>query len=68
MDMWSWLLAGLGLLQLWMSGSKLKANCVVGLITSACWFAYGLTFNQFGFLISATIFGAVHIRNWIRWN
>lgn len=68
MDVWSFALAGLGLVQLWLSGSKLRANSVVGGVTSVTWFVYGLQSAQFGFLVSAVVFFGVHVRNWVRWN
>jgi len=68
MDVWSFVLAGLGLLQLWLSGSKLRVNSVVGGVTSVAWFIYGCQSGQFGFLISAIIFFSVHVRNFVRWS
>lgn len=68
MDIWSFVLAGLGLFQLWLSGSKLRVNSLVGGFTSVAWFVYGLDSGQFGFLVSAVVFFIVHVRNWIRWS
>jgi hypothetical protein len=68
MDYWSFILAGLGLLQLWLAGSGLKINSFVGGLTSIGWFVYGLQFQQFGFLISASVFFVVHVRNYVRWS
>jgi hypothetical protein len=68
MEFWSFLLAGLGLLQLWLAGSKLRVNSVVGGLTSVAWFAYGVAFQQWGFLISAVVFFIVHVRNYVRWS
>jgi hypothetical protein len=68
MAYWSFILAGLGLLQLWLAGSKLRVNSVVGGATSVGWFAYGVQFEQWGFLISALVFLVVHVRNYVRWS
>jgi hypothetical protein len=68
MDYWSFALAGLGLLQLWLSGSELRANSLVGGLTSVGWFAYGVQFQQWGFLVSAVVFLIVHVRNYVRWS
>ena len=68
MDVWSFVLAGLGLLQLWLSGSKLRVNSVVGGVTSVAWFVYGVQFGQWGFLVSAVVFFVVHVRNFVRWS
>ena len=68
MEFWSFVLAGLGLLQLWLAGSKLRVNSVVGGVTSVAWFAYGVVFEQWGFLVSAVVFFVVHVRNYVRWS
>ena len=53
------MLAGGGLLQLWLSGSKRRVGFVVGMLTSVGWFCYGWQSRQFGFLVSAVI--------WVIW-
>jgi hypothetical protein len=68
MSYWSFVLAGLGLVQLWMSGSKRRSGFVVGMVTSVGWFWYGLDSAQFGFLVSAVVFFVVHVRNFVRWS
>jgi hypothetical protein len=68
MEFWSFALAGLGLVQLWLAGSKLRFNSVIGGFTSVVWFAYGVVFEQWGFLVSALVFFVVHVRNYVRWS
>ena len=62
------MLAGGGLLQLWLSGSKRRVGFVVGMATSLGWFCYGCQSRQFGFLVSAVVFFVVHVRNFVRWS
>jgi hypothetical protein len=68
LSLWSFILAGGGLVQLWMSGSKSSFGFVVGMFTSVGWFIYGLQSAQFGFLVSALVFFVVHVRNFVRWS
>ena len=68
MTLWSFVLAGGGLIQLWMSGSKFRFGFVVGMLTSVGWFIYGVQSEQWGFLFSAVIFFVVHVRNYVRWS
>jgi len=68
MSIWSFVLAGLGLVQLWLSGSKRRFGFVVGMFTSVGWFWYGLDSSQWGFLVSAVVFFVVHVRNFVRWS
>lgn len=65
---WSYILAFGGILQIWLTGKKLKIGWIVGLATSILWLIFGLTTNQYGFIISAVFFGYVHIKNYIAWS
>jgi len=65
--LWSYLLAGLGILSIYLTGRKLKSGWVVGLINSALWIAYGLTSGQYGFVISALVFIGVQLKNYLNW-
>jgi nicotinamide riboside transporter PnuC len=66
--MWSYTLAGLGVLSLYLTGKKLKSGWVVGLINSGLWIIYGLTTEQYGFIVSAFVFIAVQYKNYVAWD
>ena len=66
--MWSYLLAGLGVLSLYLTGKKLKSGWVVGLVNSGLWIIYGLTSNQYGFILSAVVFIVVQYKNYLAWD
>ena len=65
--MWSYLLAGLGVLSLYLTGKKLKSGWVVGLVNSGLWVIYGITTNQYGFIMSAVVFILVQYKNYVAW-
>jgi nicotinamide riboside transporter PnuC len=65
--MWSYTLAGLGVLSLYLTGKKLKSGWVVGLANSGLWIIYGLTTDQYGFIVSAFVFIAVQYKNYVAW-
>lgn len=67
MDLWSYGLAGLGIAQIVLTGQKKRIGWIVGLATSCLWVAFALVTKQYGFLISSTVFGTIHVRNWIAW-
>jgi hypothetical protein len=67
-DVWSWVLAGGGLLQLWLAGKRLRVAWVVGFVTSMLWVAFAFATGSWGFLVSGVIFAGVHVRNWILWS
>ena len=66
--LWSYLLAGLGVLSLYLTGKKLKSGWVVGLVNSGLWIVYGLTTEQYGFIVSAFVFIAVQYKNYVAWD
>ena len=68
MSLWSFALAALGILQIWLTGKKLRVGWIIGLATSALWFVYGFATEQYGFIISALVFGAIHFKNWRAWS
>ena len=66
--LWSYVLAGLGILSIYLTGKKLKSGWVVGLVNSGLWIVYGVTSQQFGFVASAVVFIAVQAKNYLEWS
>lgn len=66
-SLWSFVLAALGIAQIILTGKKIRHGWLVGVLTSILWFIYGVTTQQYGFLISAVVFGVIHLRNWLAW-
>lgn len=64
---WSFILAGLGVVSLILTGRKKKSGWVVALINSGLWVIYAITSGQYGFLMSSAIFIIVQTRNLIAW-
>ena len=61
--LWSWLLTGLALFIIWLSGRRLRASWWLGIATQALWVAFGLQTGQYGFVATAPIFAAVYLHN-----
>lgn len=68
MSLWSFALAALGIAQIVLTGKKLRVGWIVGIATSCLWFVYAFATAQYGFVISAIVFGWLHFRNWRAWN
>ena len=66
--LWSFVLASLGLLSLYLTGKKMKSGWVVGLANSFLWIVYGISSKQYGFIVSAFVFIAVQLNNYINWS
>ena len=66
--LWSYILAGLGVLSIYLTGKKLKSGWLVGLANSGLWILYGLLTQQYGFLVSAIVFIYVQYKNYVAWS
>lgn len=64
---WSWLLTAIGITGLYAAGSKKSWGWMLGLIAQSLWIAYGITTDQYGFILSALCYGLVYARNFRAW-
>lgn len=64
---WSYILTSVGLLGLWMAGRKYSGGWAVGIGAQALWAAYAIATGQWGFLVSAGLYGFVYTRNFVAW-
>lgn len=64
---WSYVLTALGVLGLLLAGSRKRVGWALGLAAQPLWVLYAVMTHQWGFIISAVIYGGVYLRNWLRW-
>lgn len=64
---WSWLLMSVGIAGLWMAGRKNAWGWVLGIAAQVLWFAYAVSTQQWGFLVSCFAYGWVYVTNARRW-
>jgi hypothetical protein len=64
---WSYLLAAVGILGLYLAGSRNRAGWAVGVGAQALWIGYAFASAQYGFLASAAAYAWVYARNYLRW-
>lgn len=64
---WSYILSGLGIITMLLTGRKLAIGWLVGLTNSVLWIIYALTTGNYGFIISSLVFIVVQIRNYLAW-
>lgn len=64
---WSVLLTSVGIVGLFLAGSKYKLGWLLGLGAQVLWIAYAVSTVQWGFLASAGVYGFVYARNWLKW-
>lgn len=64
---WSWLLAAIGILGLYLAGKRLAVGWLVGVLAQVPWLVYAVVTRQWGFIATAVAYGAVYTRNFLRW-
>lgn len=64
---WSWLLMAVGVTGLFLAGKKRKVGWAIGIGVQLLWIAHAVVSKQWGFIVSALVYGAVNSINWRRW-
>lgn len=64
---WSWILAAVGILGIYLAGRKNSAGWLVGMFAQVLWLAYAIATRQWGFLFTSVAYGAIYTKNWIKW-
>jgi len=64
---WSFVLAAIGILGLYLAGKKNYWGWAVGVFAQILWIAYALTTKQYDFLATAVAYGFVYSKNFIQW-
>lgn len=65
--LWSYSLAAVGILGIWLAGRKSLWGWAVGFGAQALWIGYALVTEQYGFIVSAGAYAAIYGRNWWKW-
>lgn len=64
---WSFILAAVGLLGLYLTGQKRIEGWAVGVGAQVLWLAYAVVTRQWGFIITAVAYALMFGRNWYVW-
>jgi nicotinamide riboside transporter PnuC len=67
MELWSWVLAAIGVTGIFFVGKKVIWAWLILLVNECIWIAYALTTDQYGFIVMATAYAAVYIKSYIAW-
>ena len=65
--MWSWVLSAVGVAGLFFVGRRKWWGWLIALFNEVLWIAYAFATKQYGFIIGALSYGAVHASNAARW-
>jgi hypothetical protein len=66
-NIWSFVLAGIGILGIYLAGSKNKLGWALGVLAQVLWIMFAIATNQYGFILSAVAYGYVYARNYWKW-
>lgn len=64
---WSWILTAVGVFGLYLAGKKDRRGWMVGVGAQVLWIAYATVTHQWGFYVSAIVYGWVYLRNARAW-
>jgi nicotinamide riboside transporter PnuC len=67
MELWSWILAAIGVTGIFFVGKKVIWAWLILLINECIWIAYALATDQYGFIVMATAYAAVYIKSYLAW-
>lgn len=67
MELWSWILAAIGVTGIFFVGKKTVWGWLILLANECIWIAYAINTKQYGFIISALAYAGVYIRSYIHW-
>ena len=68
MELWSWVLAGIGVTGIFLVGKKIIWAWLILLINECIWIAYALATDQYGFIVMATAYAIVYIKSYMAWS
>ena len=67
MELWSWVLAAIGVSGIYFVGRKTVWGWLILLFNEIIWIAYAVITTQYGFIVSAIAYAVVYIRSYLHW-
>jgi len=67
MEIWSWVLAAIGVSGIFFVGQRSIWGWLVLLANECLWIVYAVTTQQYGFIFAAIAYATVYIRSYLHW-
>jgi nicotinamide riboside transporter PnuC len=67
MEIWSWVLAAIGVSGIFFVGQKTIWGWLILLVNECLWIVYAVTTQQYGFIFAALAYATVYIRSFLHW-
>ena len=64
---WSFALAAVGILGLYLAGKKNAWGWALGFLVQIPWTYYAIITEQYGFIVSAVAYATVYAKNFLTW-
>jgi hypothetical protein len=65
--LWSYALAVVGILGIYLAGRKNLWGWAVGVFAQVLWIVFAVVTQQYGFIVSALAYGFVYGKNFLSW-
>jgi hypothetical protein len=66
-QIWSWVLAVVGVSGMYFVGKKTVWGWLVLLVNECIWIAYALATSQYGFIVMALAYAVVYVKSFLAW-
>jgi hypothetical protein len=66
-SLWSYALAAVGILGIYLAGKKNLWGWAVGVFAQGLWIIFALVTEQYGFIVSALAYGFIYGKNFLSW-
>jgi hypothetical protein len=67
MELWSWILAAIGVTGIFFVGKKMVWAWLILFANEFLWIAYAIRTNQYGFIVMATAYAIIYIKSYVSW-
>ena len=65
--MWSWTLAIIGSLGVYVVGKKNMFGWLILMVSECLWTIYALTTHQYGFIFAVVLYSGAYIKSYLHW-
>lgn len=65
---WSWALAAIGCVGIYLAGNQNKWGWFLGVCAQVLWMGYAITTAQYGFCVTAVVYGFLQGKNFLAWH